>query len=155
MRNIPQLLVILTLLLQQPSLIAGDAPLAFDNDAERTRFNTLLEELRCLVCQNQSLADSNADLAEDLRLEVYDMFKQGKPEEEIIEYLVARYGEFVLYRPRLGTGTILLWFGPALFLIIGIGIAISVLRRKDETDIDEKQLQYAGELLGDKDSRES
>ena len=154
MKWILSLLVMLTLLQVSPAM-AGDTPLAFESEAERQRFNTLLEELRCLVCQNQSLADSNADLAEDLRLEVYDMFNSGKAEDEIVEYLVARYGEFVLYRPRLAPGTLLLWFGPILFLLVGIVIAVSVQRRSEDKDIDESQLKYAEELLEEEDKTPS
>ena len=145
----------LVLSLQAPQVFAGDTPLVFDNESERQRFNSLLEELRCLVCQNQSLADSNADLAEDLRLEVYDMFNEGRPNQEIIEYLVARYGEFVLYRPRLGPGTLLLWFGPVLFLLIGVVIAVSVQRKSANQDVDESQLKYAEELLSKEDDKNS
>ena len=95
------------------------------------QFNHLLRELRCLVCQNQDLADSNAGLAKDLRNEVYELVKTGKSDNEIIQYLTARYGDFILFKPPVKGVTLLLWFGPALFL--GLGLLIfwrTCLRRK-------------------------
>lgn len=90
--------------------------------AKEAQFNYLLHELRCLVCQNQDLADSNADLAKDLRQEVYELVKSGKSDHEIISYLTARYGDFILFNPPVKTLTLLLWFGPSLFLIAGLFI---------------------------------
>jgi cytochrome c-type biogenesis protein CcmH len=90
--------------------------------AQEAQFNHLLHELRCLVCQNQDLADSNADLAKDLRKEVYELVKSGKSDNEIISYLTARYGDFILFNPPVKTLTLLLWFGPGLFLVTGLFI---------------------------------
>ena len=87
---------------------------------KEAQFNHLLRELRCLVCQNQDLADSNASLAKDLRNEVYQLVKIGKTDNEIIQYLTARYGDFILFKPPVKTVTALIWFGPALFLIFGL-----------------------------------
>src|SRR3546814_989627 len=100
---------------------AGDvvAPPQFNDRAEAERFHALTEELRCVKCQNQSLADSNAQIAQDLRQEVLDLMRQGKTDAEVKQYLVARYGEFVLYRPRVEPTTWLLWFGPAVLFLIG------------------------------------
>ncbi|WP_246189362.1 cytochrome c-type biogenesis protein [Pseudoxanthomonas kalamensis] len=106
------------------------APLQFRDTAEETRFQTLTHELRCVMCQNQSLADSNAQIAHDLRREVLTLMQQGKSDAEIKDYLVQRYGEFVLYRPPLETGTWLLWFGPALLLLLGAVIVWRVLARR-------------------------
>jgi cytochrome c-type biogenesis protein CcmH len=91
----------------------------FDDPAKRERYERLIEELRCLVCQNQSLADSDADLARDLRDEVYGIIQSGKSEEEAVKFLTDRYGDFVLYRPPLKPITVLLWGGPLLILLGG------------------------------------
>jgi len=91
-----------------------------DTPKQEAQFNHLLRELRCLVCQNQDLADSNAGLAKDLRGEVYQLVKTGKSDNEIIQYLTARYGDFILFKPPVKALTALLWFGPALFLVLGL-----------------------------------
>jgi cytochrome c-type biogenesis protein CcmH len=93
----------------------------FADAAHRQRYERLVEDLRCLVCQNQSLADSDADLARDLRDEVYQIIQSGKSDEEAVKFLVDRYGDFVLYRPPVNPTTILLWSGP--FLLLGAGLA--------------------------------
>lgn len=90
------------------------------NETQKTRFHHLLKELRCLVCQNQDLADSNASLAKDLRGQVYDMLKEGKSDREIRAYLTTRYGDFILFEPPVKSLTLLLWLGPALFLLFGL-----------------------------------
>lgn len=92
----------------------------FDTPQQDAQFTQLLQELRCLVCQNQDLADSNASLANDLRREVYILVKQGNNHDEIIDYLVKRYGEFILFNPAVTTHTLLLWFGPFVFLLLGM-----------------------------------
>jgi len=84
------------------------------------QFASLLKELRCLVCQNQNLVDSNAPLAKDLRDQVYDLVKEGKSDGEIVNYLTARYGDFILFKPPVKPLTAILWFGPALFLLLGL-----------------------------------
>ena len=89
----------------------------FANDAERQRYRSLIEELRCPKCQNQNIADSDAPIATDLRNEIFRMLEEGKSNEEIIDFLVSRYGDFVLYKPPLTSRTLLLWYGPALSLI--------------------------------------
>ena len=91
----------------------------FDSPAQERTFRDLTSKLRCLVCQNESLAGSQADLAQDLRKEVYGMLKEGKDQDEIISFLVDRYGDFVLYQPQIKPSTYLLWFGP--FVLIGVG----------------------------------
>ena len=92
----------------------------FKDPVEQQRYEHLIEDLRCLVCQNQSLADSDADLAQDLRDEVYQIIQSGKSDDEAVKFLVDRYGDFVLYRPPVNTTTILLWSGP--FLLLGSGL---------------------------------
>jgi len=93
-----------------------------DTPKQEAQFNYLLRELRCLVCQNQDLADSNAGLAKDLRDEVYQLVKTGKTDSEITNYLTSRYGDFILFKPPVKAITALLWFGPALFLLLGLFI---------------------------------
>lgn len=90
-----------------------------NSPGQEAQFNHLLKELRCLVCQNQDLADSNAELAKDLRLQVYELVKEGKSDTEISDYLTSRYGDFILFKPPVKAVTYLLWFGPFLFLILG------------------------------------
>lgn len=91
----------------------------FDSVKKETQFNHLLKDLRCLVCQNQDLADSNAELAKDLRDQVYQMVKEGKSDGEISDYMTSRYGDFILFNPPVKLITLLLWFGPFLFLLLG------------------------------------
>lgn len=98
---------------------AGEAVPVGEDPAIEARMINLAEDLRCLVCQNESLAGSHAELAEDLRREIRDQMKQGKTDKEVITYLTDRYGDFVLYRPPFRSYTLLLWLGPALFLAIG------------------------------------
>ena len=102
----------------------------FDSKAEELHFKDLIEELRCLVCQNQSLADSDAELAHDLRAEVYDMIQAGKSDEEIVTFLVARYGDFVLYKPPVKPSTWLIWFGPFVLLLIAAFVLLRAVRRQ-------------------------
>ena len=110
--------------------VASDpAPLRFSSTTEEQRFHALVTELRCVMCQNQSLADSNAQIAHDLRREVLALMRQGKSDDEIRNYLVARYGEFVLYKPRIEATTWLLWFGPAVLLLGGGLLVARVVRR--------------------------
>ena len=109
--------------------VSDPAPLRFANTTEEQRFHALVTELRCVMCQNQSLADSNAQIAHDLRREVLSLMRQGKSDDDIRSYLVARYGEFVLYKPRIEATTWLLWFGPAVLLLVGGFIVARVVRR--------------------------
>ena len=111
---------------------AGDdaAPLEFRDAAEETRFHTLARELRCVMCQNQSLADSNALIALSLRREVLDLMREGRSDAQIKAHLVERYGEFVLYRPRMAGHAWLLWAGPLVLLIVGAGVVAGVVRRR-------------------------
>jgi cytochrome c-type biogenesis protein CcmH len=107
-----------------PPVVAQEAPPEFANAAEQERYESLLGELRCLVCQNQSLAESNAPLALDLRVEVLKRVRAGMTEKEIVDFLVARYGDFVLYRPPVKPGTWALWFGP--FLLLGAAVLVVI-----------------------------
>ena len=105
-------------------------PLQFRDAAEETRFHQLTAELRCVMCQNQSLADSNAQIAHDLRREVLDLMNQGKSDAEIKRFLVDRYGEFVLYKPEVSGSTWLLWFGPAVLLLAGAAVIFRLVRKR-------------------------
>lgn len=106
------------------------APPQFQSDLEERRFRSLVAELRCVMCQNQSLADSNAQIAVDLRREVLELIRDGRSDGEIRDYLVQRYGEFVLYRPRVDAATWLLWFGPVVLLIGGALFVFGLVRRR-------------------------
>jgi len=105
-------------------------PLPFKNDAEEQRFQNLVRELRCLVCQNQNLADSDAGLAKDLRQEVFEMIQAGKSDDEIKQFLTERYGDFVLYRPPFKATTVVLWVGPIVILILGFAFARRMMLNK-------------------------
>ena len=131
MRRCALLAVLLALLAPLSALAqASDpAPLRFRDRAEEQRFHQLVTELRCVMCQNQSLADSNAQIAHDLRREVLALMRQGRSDAQIEDYLVARYGEFVLYKPRVEGRTWLLWFGPLALLLAGGVVVALVVRR--------------------------
>ena len=105
-------------------------PLPFKDRAEELRFQALTKQLRCLVCQNESLADSNAPLAADLRRDVFEQMQAGKSDDEIKTWLTARYSDFVLYDPPLHAGTWLLWFGPVLVLLAGGAAIFLIVRRR-------------------------
>lgn len=106
-------------------------PMPFKNHTQELRFQQLTHQLRCPMCQNESLADSNAPIARDLRNQIFQMMQQGKSDEEIKQYLVARYSKFVLYDPPLMPGTWLLWFGPLLILLGGAGVVVLAIRRRN------------------------
>jgi cytochrome c-type biogenesis protein CcmH len=122
----------LLLLVLAPAAVthAKEAAPAAEDPALERRVMTLAAELRCLVCQNQSLADSNAPLAVDLRNQVREQMRQGRSEQEIVQYLVERYGDFVLFRPPFKAATVLLWLGPALLLIAGLAALYRLLARR-------------------------
>lgn len=105
-------------------------PIAFESEAEEVRYRAMLHQLRCVMCQNQSLADSPADIAGDLRLQVLELMREGMSDREIRAFLVDRYGEFILYQPPVSRSTWLLWFGPGLVLLGGIGLVVVTIRRK-------------------------
>ncbi len=119
----------ITLMLWATTTFAGIETRQFDSPEQEQAYKELVFELRCLVCQNQNLADSNAELAVDLRNEVFRMLKEGKSKQEVLDFMVARYGNFVLYRPPVDKATSLLWFGPVIMLAIGLLIAVIFIRR--------------------------
>lgn len=124
----------------------------FKDKAEEQEFRELTAKIRCLVCQNQSLADSDAELANDLRREVYALWNEQKSEDEIVDFLVSRYGDFVLYDPPFKPSTYILWFGPFILLIIGAYVLSRALKTKaedEEAELTEEEQQRLKALLGD------
>lgn len=117
--NFRVMLFVLTFL---PSIVLSETLYPLETAKQEAQFTHLLKELRCLVCQNQDLADSNAGLAKDLRQQVYSLVQEGKTDSEIIRYLTDRYGDFILFKPPVKPLTALLWFGPAIFLLLGLVI---------------------------------
>jgi cytochrome c-type biogenesis protein CcmH len=109
---------------------AREAPPEAADPVLEERMTRITSELRCLVCQNQTIADSHADLAVDLRRQTRELLKQGKTDREVLDYMTARYGDFVLYRPPLQANTALLWFGPAAMLLAGAAVLVVILRRR-------------------------
>ena len=105
----------------------------FANDAERARFRELTQELRCPKCQNQDLADSNAPIATDLRREIFRMLGEGKDNQQIIDFMVDRYGDFVRYKPALTSKTVVLWFGPLAMLVGGVVVIGVIVGRRRRT----------------------
>lgn len=125
-------LMILIFLLTQIFTVAyaGQAKPFADDPALEARLKAMSQELRCLVCQNSTLADSDAPLAADLRNEIRTQMRAGKSDQEIVDYLVARYGDFVLYRPPVNSNTVLLWFGPFLLLLVGGFVLYRALKKQ-------------------------
>jgi len=140
------LLLLLGIFTAQAAIVAFD----FDDPAKEARFRKFSEELRCLVCQNQSLADSNAELALDLRRELYKMIQNDATDEEIISFMVDRYGDFVLYKPPVKPVTWMLWFGPFVLIVIGLVILVRVIRntgKQAATEISPEEQKRLDALL--------
>lgn len=138
-------------------------PFEFETIEEQQRFKTLTHELRCPKCQNQSIGDSNAPIAQDLRHEVYRLMTEEKADDQqVIDFMLARYGEFVLYTPKLETKTILLWFGPFILLLIGGLVLIRVLKNHRRlspaeasvklSELSAEQQQKLKQIMDDKES---
>ena len=119
----------------------------------------LSEELRCLVCQNQSIADSNAELAVDLRRQIHEQIAQGRSDQQIVDYMVERYGDFVLYRPPLKATTLVLWMGPPLLFVIGLWLLLLYLRQRrsrvEVQPLSSEDRARAAALLGDQQGKQS
>jgi len=120
----------LILMLLLVTSVQAQEPLQFDSDAQQAHFEQLTRELRCLVCQNQNLADSDAPLAHDLRKDILEMMKAGRSDDEIKQFLVERYGDFVLYRPPFKGDTLLLWLAPLILLLAGAALVIHNIRAR-------------------------
>ncbi|MXW48114.1 MAG: cytochrome c-type biogenesis protein CcmH [Gammaproteobacteria bacterium] len=147
-----RLFSVLMLLIFSLSANAATEVLEFDSTQQEQRYHELIDELRCLVCQNQNLADSNAALAQDLRERTYQMVRSGDSSDEIIDYMVARYGEFIMYRPPLRTSTYLLWFGPLVFLLLAVFTVVLYwrrVRRNTGAKLDAASRQKVRQLLDD------
>lgn len=136
----------LILLLISTNSIAGVEYKKFDDPEKEQAYKVLVDELRCLVCQNQTIADSNADLAKDLRRQVYEMLQQGKLQDEIIDFMIQRYGDFVMYNPPFKVKTGLLWICPILFLLTGLVLLVALSKRKkseleleDESELSDEE----------------
>ncbi|MDO8264355.1 MAG: cytochrome c-type biogenesis protein CcmH [Gallionella sp.] len=146
------LLILLVCLLPVYSHAGQATDMAADPVLEK-RMIGLAENLRCLVCQNESLASSHAELAEDLRREVREQMQKGLSDQEIIDYLVSRYGDFVLYDPPVKKYTLVLWFGPFVLLLLGGGVLIYQLRKRKslivETELSDEDAQRAAALLNE------
>ena len=144
--------ILFLVLLWTTSALAGVEVHKFDNPEQEQQYNRLVAELRCLVCQNQNLADSNAELAQDLRQEVYEMIQNGATDQEIVSFMVARYGDFVLYRPPFKSTTAFLWIGPFIILAVGFVILLMFIRKRRQSaavELDETEQARAQKLLND------
>lgn len=128
--------VVFALVLSMPGAFAKEALPESADPVLEARMVRITSELRCLVCQNQTIADSHADLAVDLRRQTREMLTQGKTDQEVIDYMTARYGDFVLYRPPVKATTFLLWGGPALMLLIGAGVVVTTIVRRNRLAAD-------------------
>lgn len=148
-----RLLLILMLLLPLPALASIEVH-QFQTPQQEALYDEMIAELRCLVCQNQNLADSNSALAQDLRGKTYELVMAGSSRDQIIDFMVTRYGDFVLYKPPVRQSTLLLWLGPLLFFLLGLGILFAFLRRKSRhtsLPLSDTDRQRAEQLLsGDK-----
>lgn len=122
----------LLMLLSSFMLSAAIDVYKFDDPEKEKRFHQLAFELRCPKCQNQNIADSNAEIAQDLRTKIFQMLNAGKNDNEIVDYMVERYGDFVLYEPRVKPQTYLLWYGPALFLVLGLVVVALIIRSRNK-----------------------
>lgn len=131
----------LILLIMPLSLQAAIDTYEFEDEATRERFNKLTFELRCPKCQNQNLQDSNSPIASDLRNEIYKMLQAGNDDNEIVDFMVARYGDFVLYRPPVNQMTYVLWYGPAALVLIGVIVVLVISRKKKKINTNGEDLE--------------
>ena len=137
-------IVTLAAALLLPAITFGiDTGKAFDDPELQARYENIIEEVRCLKCQNQSIKDSNAFLADDLRREIRRMLSEGMTDQEIYDFLVERYGDFALYRPRFEGKTLVLWLAPAILLLAGVVMIVSIIRRRMAMPIDDEPASEA------------
>lgn len=142
----------ISLFLISLSVQSADIPLKFDDPQQQQRFSNLLDEFRCLKCQNQNLADSPADLAQDLRRKIHDMILEGRTDQEVSDFLVSRYGDFVLYRPPMKGSTWLLWFAPFILLLAGVVFVFAFARNRSrhmQTELSEEDKTQLARLLNE------
>ncbi|BAO43471.1 cytochrome c-type biogenesis protein [Thiolapillus brandeum] len=126
----------------------------FSDPQQEDLYHELTQELRCLVCQNQNIADSNAELAKDLRRKTYQMVIKGQDKDQIVDYMVRRYGDFVMYKPPFKTSTLVLWLGPVIILVLGVIVLIRIIRRRPATTeplLSDEQRERAEKLLEGQD----
>jgi cytochrome c-type biogenesis protein CcmH len=151
-------LLLAVLLAFVPLAYAGEAAPAADDPALEKRVNLLAETLRCLVCQNQTIADSHADLAVDLKNQIREKLRQGMTEKQIVDFMVQRYGDFVLYNPPVKSTTWLLWFGPFVLLVVGLAVLFLKLRQRSlqvcDAPLSAAEHARAQALLDGQDRRE-
>ena len=148
------LIIILSLLSSISILEAAVEIKQFQNSEHEQRYKNLINEFRCVVCQNQNIADSNAALAQDLRNQVFKMINAGQNDDEIMEFMVTRYGDFVLYRPQFNSMTFLLWVGPFIIFTIGLYFLISFIRQRKKmvvTELSNTDKEKIKQLLEDKE----
>ncbi|GKS69183.1 cytochrome c-type biogenesis protein CcmH [Nitrosomonas sp. PY1] len=145
--------LVVLMLISAPSWSKEAIPVAEDPEIEK-RMLAITVDLRCLVCQNESIADSRADFSNDMRREIRQKIKENKSDQEIIQFLVDRYGDFVLYNPPIKPTTMLLWFGPILLFVIGLISLLTYLKRRreqiEEVSLSEAEQKKAEALLGEK-----
>ncbi|HAB74220.1 MULTISPECIES: cytochrome c-type biogenesis protein CcmH [Pantoea] len=142
------MLLMLCGLLFSVSLWAAIDTYQFDSVAQEEQYRDLTASLRCPKCQNNSIADSNAMIAADMRLKVYELMKQGQSRQQIIDYMVARYGNFVTYEPPVTPSTLILWVGPALFAVLGgLVIVLRSRQRKTRSELDDTDQQRLAAIL--------
>jgi cytochrome c-type biogenesis protein CcmH len=157
--RLPALLLAALLALGAAPVLAADAVPTEKDPVAQSRAVRLSEQLRCLVCQNQTIAESNAELAVDLRRQVREQIAAGKSDQEIIDYMTARYGDFVLYKPPVRGTTLLLWGGPALLLVIGAFALMRVLRQRralpEPAPLSTQERERATRLLADQENKDS
>ncbi len=137
---------------------ASEEILTFDSASQEARYYQLIEELRCPKCLNQSIADSNAGISEDLRNIVYEMILEGKSDQEIRDFLSERYGDFILYKPETSGANLVLWFGPVLLMLIVLSIVFvkikSRARRQENTEISDEEMHRIQQILDADESKE-
>ena len=137
-RMSPSIWMLMMLMLTFVGLAHAQAiePMPFTDHAQELRFQHLTQQLRCPMCQNETLADSNAPIARDLRNQIFKLMQAGNSDEQIKQYLVARYSDYILYQPPLKAGTVLLWFGPLLILLGGAGVVLAAIRKRKRNGIE-------------------
>ena len=141
-------LILLLVLTWTSHALAAIETYSFENTEQEKRYQSMITELRCLVCQNQNLADSNADLAKDLRAQTHAMIIAGKADADIVDYMAERYGDFVLYRPPFKASTWLLWVGPFLILLIALVVfSLTIRKNRQAPQVSESERRHASELL--------
>ncbi|MBD3647714.1 MAG: cytochrome c-type biogenesis protein CcmH [Pseudomonadales bacterium] len=147
-------MLVLALMMVTVNAHAAIDAYSFPNDEMQDRYNQLIDELRCPQCLNTNLAGSDSMIARDLRREVHRLLLEGKSDEEILEFMHQRYGDFILYKPRLKAGTLLLWFGPGVLLLIAIIIGVKFIRNRQtaEAELTAEDEERLEKLLGDKKS---